>query len=183
MRSFNPSRNKNGPRSLRLTSQPPAVPVGNWRPLLYLKVQSYDTPLPCRVNNFDNGAATFEGEGQFVSEFVDMEKVNATDEILAVEVRHACNGVLDPGSSNETLNVANICEKQCGRCGGYSGFDFTRADRPQIPGEPDRPQRQLNQQILSALLPEYMQRPTAKTRDLLQVMLTAGRLQFGFKVR
>lgn len=118
-----------------------------------------------------------------MSEFLDMEKVNDTDKILLVEVRHECGYVLDPGSSKETLNVADICEKQCDRCGGYSGFDFFRADRPQVQGESDLAQRHLNQQTLCVLLPQYMRDPTADTRDLLRKLIKEGRLKFGFKVR
>lgn len=117
-----------------------------------------------------------------MSEFVDMKEVNDTDAILAVEVRHQCGYVLDLGSLDK-INIAEICEKHCGRCGGYSGFDFTRADRPQIPGEPNLPQRVQNQQNLCVLLPQYMQHPTAATRDVLGQLIKDGRLKFGFKVR
>jgi hypothetical protein len=124
-----------------------------------------------------------------VFDFVEMEKVNPNDEILGMEFKHVCGGLLEAKSTKD-INcelIICICEKPCdiGRCAGssrYSGFDFMM-DRSKVPGEPDRAQRQRNQQNLCVLLPEYIQRPTADTRERLHNLLKDGRLKFTFCVR
>ena len=112
-------------------------------------------------------------------EFRDIGGVKEGDEVSVIEFKCGCGHLFRtiPIKGNGTIDgmlTAQICDKQCPRCGKYSGFKLG------VDKGTDTPDK-LKQ--LCAVLNGNLRWPAEETRRIIRVLLTGRNLTLRFGVK
>ena len=117
---------------------------------------------------------------------IPISEVKDGDAVSSIEFRCVCDRYketlhLSDGKKIDGTLLTDVCEKQCDRCGEYSGFNFTVTGRKQRPEDcvTRKQQQELLREILNS---DDLKRPAKNTRDMIATVLEGTNLRALFAV-